>query len=130
MNEINISKKMLSEVLKLLKIFYTIPITTSSTEQTFSALRWYSQSIVSQPRLNHTLLYIHKENTDEIDDVSIAYNEKMKEGNIILATCKFFYFYFLFFYISWNLPSFTIMSFGVGMPPPPKETMFLRLSSV
>ena len=41
MNEINISKEMLSEVLKLklLKIFYTIPVTTSSAERTFSALR-------------------------------------------------------------------------------------------
>jgi hypothetical protein len=70
MNEINISKEMLSEVLKLLKIFYTIPVTTSSAERTFSALRrlkTYLRSTMSQPRLNHMmLLYIH--------DVSIAKN--------------------------------------------------------
>ena len=78
MNEINISKEMLSEVLKLLKIFYTIPVTTSSAERTFSALRClmtYLQSTMSQPRLNHMmLLYIHKDKTDGIDDVSIAKN--------------------------------------------------------
>ena len=33
MNEINISKEMLSEVLKLLKIFYTIPVKTSSLNE-------------------------------------------------------------------------------------------------
>lgn len=65
MNEINIGKEMLSEVLKLLRIFYTIPVTTSSAERTFSALRrlkTYLRSTMSQPRLNHMmLLYIHKE---------------------------------------------------------------------
>lgn len=64
MNEINISKEM-SEVLKLLKIFYTIPVTTSSAERTFSALRrlkTYLRSTMSQLRLNYMmLLYIHKE---------------------------------------------------------------------
>ena len=78
MNETNISKEMLSEVLKLLKVFYTIPVTTSSVERTFSALRRfmiYLRSTVSQPRLNHMmLLYIHKEKTDEIDNVSTAKN--------------------------------------------------------
>ena len=30
----------------------------------------------------------------------------MKEGNIILETCKLFFLNTLFFYISWNLPLF------------------------
>ena len=76
MNEINISKEMLSKVLKLLKIFYTIPVTTSSAERTFSALtrlKTYLRSTMSQPRLNHImLLYIHKEKTDKIDNDSTA----------------------------------------------------------
>ena len=76
MNEINMSKEMLSEVLKLLKIYYTIPVTTSSAERTFSALRrlkTYLRSTMTQPRLNNMmLLYIHKEKTDQIDDVPIA----------------------------------------------------------
>ena len=75
MNEINMSKEMLSEVLKLLKIYYTIPVTTSA-ERIFSALRHlktYLRSTMTQPRLNNMmLLYIHKEKTDQIDDVFIA----------------------------------------------------------
>ena len=39
MNEVSISKSMFSEVLRLMKIFYTIPITTATAERTFSALR-------------------------------------------------------------------------------------------
>lgn len=87
MNEINISKEMLSEVLKLLKIFYTIPVTTSSAKRTFSAVRrlkTYLRSTMSQPRLNHMmLLYIHREKTDEIDDFSEFIN------NNVYSHCEF-----------------------------------------
>ena len=87
--EINISKEMLSEVLKLLKIFYTIPVTTSSAECTFSALRRL-KIFTSQPRLNHMmLLYIHKEDMrltmTLVQRSFIIENEK---SDIILATCK------------------------------------------
>ena len=76
MNEIGISKEMLSEVLRLLNFFYTLPVTTSTAERTFSALRrlkTFLRSTMSQPRLNHTmLLYIHKDRTDSIDNEKIA----------------------------------------------------------
>ncbi len=76
MNEVSLSKEMLSEVIRLLKIFYTIPVTTSTAERTFSALRrlkTYLRSTMSQPRLNHTMmLYIHRNRTDQIDIDSIA----------------------------------------------------------
>ena len=76
MNEVSMSKEMFSEVHKLLKIFYTIPVTTSTAERSFSALRrlkTYLRSTMSQPRLNNLmLLYIHKERTDEINERSIA----------------------------------------------------------
>ena len=39
MNEISMSKEMFSEVHGLLKIFYTIPVTTATAERSFSALR-------------------------------------------------------------------------------------------
>ena len=39
MNDVSVSKDMLSQVHRLLKIFYTIPVTSSTAERTFSALR-------------------------------------------------------------------------------------------
>ena len=70
------SKGMFSEVLHLIKIFYTIPVTTATAERTFSALRrlkTYLRATMSQQRLNHTmLLYVHKDRTDKIDIVNIA----------------------------------------------------------
>ena len=76
MNEVPMSKGMFSEVLRLIKIFYTIPVTTATAERTFSALRrlkTYLRATMSQQRLNHTmLLYVHKDRTDKIDIVNIA----------------------------------------------------------
>ena len=69
-NELSMSKEMFSEVIRPLKIFYTIPVTTSTAERTFSALRrlkTYLRSTMSQARLNHTkLIYVHKERTDDV----------------------------------------------------------------
>ena len=76
MNEVGVAKELFSEVFRLLLIFYTLPVTTSTAERTFSALRrlkTYLRSTMSQPRLNHTmLLYIHKERTDQIDEKDVA----------------------------------------------------------
>jgi len=75
-NEVTVTKEMFSEVLKLVKIFYTIPVTTSTAERSFSALRrlkTYLRSTMSQPRLNNLmLLYTHKERTDAINLANIA----------------------------------------------------------
>ena len=72
MNEISMSKEMFSEVHRLLKIFYTIPVTTATAERSFSALcrlKTYLRLTMTQPRLNNLmLLYIHKERTDELNE--------------------------------------------------------------
>ena len=76
MSEISLGKEMFSEVLRLIKIFYTIPVTTSIAERAFSALRrlkTYLRTTMSQPRLNHAMtLYVHKERTDKINLDEIA----------------------------------------------------------
>ena len=76
LNEVSLSKDMFSEVVCLLKIFYTIPVTTSTAERTFSALRrlkTFLRSTMTQPRLNHAMiLYVHKERTDKVNITSIA----------------------------------------------------------
>ena len=76
MNELSMSKEMFSEVIRLLKIFYTIPVTTSTAERTFSALRrlkTFLRSTMSHARLNNTMmLYVHKERTDELVTENIA----------------------------------------------------------
>lgn len=75
-NELSISKEMFLEVIRFLKIFYTLPVTTSTTECTFSALRrlkTFLRSTMSQERLNSTMmLFVHKERTDEIVTENIA----------------------------------------------------------
>ena len=76
MAEISLGKEMLSEVVRLIKLFYTIPVTTSTAERTFSALRrlkTYLRTTMSQARLNHAMsLYVHKDRTDKIDLDEIA----------------------------------------------------------
>lgn len=76
MNELSFSKEMFSDVNRLLRIFYTMPVTTATAERTFSTLRrvkTYLRSTMSQERLNHTmLLHVHKSRTDELDDRAIA----------------------------------------------------------
>ena len=60
-----------SEVHNQLGLFLTIPITTATSERTFSALRHvlpYLRSSMTEQRLNNCLLlYVHKELTDSLD---------------------------------------------------------------
>ena len=76
MADILLGKEMFSEILQLIKIFYTIPVTSSTAERTFSALRrlkTFLRSTMTQPRLNHAMtLHVHKERTDEIDLDEVA----------------------------------------------------------
>ena len=59
-----------------LQLFLTIPVTTATSERTFSALRrlkTYLRTTMGQERLNHLLLlYCHKSRTDAIDLSQIA----------------------------------------------------------
>ena len=67
---------MFSEVVKLLKIFLTIPVTIATAERSFSALRrlkTYLRSIMTQEQLNNVMLFhCHKERSDCIDLIKIA----------------------------------------------------------
>ena len=65
-----------TEVDKLLKIYLTIPVTTSTAERNFSALRrikTYLRNSMTQARLNHCmLLHVSRNKTDELNNVEIA----------------------------------------------------------
>ena len=69
-------KRMLSEVHKLVKIYYTVPVTTAPAERSFSCLRrikTYLRNSMTQPRLNHCmLLHVHRMRTDNLDTVAIG----------------------------------------------------------
>ena len=56
-------KKLLTEVHKLIRNYYTIPVTTASAECSFSALKCiktYLRNSMTQQRLNHCmLLHVH-----------------------------------------------------------------------
>ena len=66
-NNLSFSKKLLSEVCKLLRILLTVPVTTATAERTFSVLRrlkTFLRSTMGQARLNLVLLlHIYKEKT-------------------------------------------------------------------
>ena len=71
-----LSKEMLSEVDALLRLYFTIPITTATAERSFSVLRrikTYLRSTMSECRLNNVmLLHCHKDIADGIDVTNIA----------------------------------------------------------
>ena len=68
MNSNHIFKEMLPTVHQLLRLYKTIPITSASSERTFSALRrllTYLRSSMTERRLNNCLLlHVHKDITD------------------------------------------------------------------
>ena len=78
MNTSDIYKKMLNEVDKLIKLYFTFPVTTASVERSFSSLRrmkTFLRSTMTECRLNNLfLIYIHKSLTDEMDLLKIAKN--------------------------------------------------------
>lgn len=76
MSSTPLAKELLSEVHRLLLLYVTVPVTTSTSERTFSALRrvkTYLRSSMTQERLNHLLLlYCHKARTEALDLTQIA----------------------------------------------------------
>ena len=76
MNSQSVYKPMLLEVHKLLRLYLTIPITTATSERTFSAVRYvltFKRATMTQKRLNNCLLaYVHKDFTDKLDMIEIA----------------------------------------------------------
>ena len=81
-------KVMLEEIHKLLRLYFTIPITSSSSERAFSTLRrvlTYLRSTMTQERLNNCmLLHVHKDITDSLNlqDIATAFitakNERLR----------------------------------------------------
>ena len=71
MNIIPSTKDLFSEVNNLLQLFLTVPVTTATSERTFSSLRRvksYLRTTMTRERLNHLLLlYCHKSRTDSLD---------------------------------------------------------------
>ena len=67
---------MFCEVDKLVRLYFTIPITTATSERSFSALRrvkTYLRSTMTEERLNNVLLlHTHKDLAAELDLVKIA----------------------------------------------------------
>lgn len=76
MDKSTIYKNMLSEIDKLLKILFTVPITSATAERGFSSLRrlkTFLRSTMTQCRLNNLfLLYVHTHLTDDVDLTSVA----------------------------------------------------------
>ena len=78
MNTNPIFQGMLSEIDRLLKIYFTCPVTSATAERSFSSLRkikTYLRNTISESRLNNLfLLYVHQALTDELDLQAIAKN--------------------------------------------------------
>ena len=76
MNSNSVYKDMLPTVHQLIRLYMTVPITSATSERTFSALRrllTYMRSSMTEKRLNNCLLlHIHKELTNSLDLISIA----------------------------------------------------------
>jgi len=76
MNQSGIYKKMFGEVDKVLKIYFTFPVTTSTAERSFSSLcrlKTFLRSTMTQTRLNNLLfLYIHLPESDSLNLKVIA----------------------------------------------------------
>ena len=76
MNSNNIFKEMLPSVHQLLRLYLTVPLTSATSERSFSALQRFLtdlRSSMTERRLNHCLLlHIHKELTDSLDLILVA----------------------------------------------------------
>ena len=76
MNSNDIFKEMLPTVHQLLRLYLTLPITSATSERTFSALRrllTYMRLKTTEKRLNNCLLlHIHKDITDSLNLTSVA----------------------------------------------------------
>lgn len=76
MQESEIYKGMLTEIDKVLKIYFTFPVTSATAERSFSALRrikTFLRTSMTHCRLNNLfLLYVHVTKTDSLDLKAVA----------------------------------------------------------
>ena len=75
-NKTPVTKTLLGEVHKLLRLYLTLPVASTTSERTFSSLRrlkTYLRSTMNQNRLNnYLLLHCHKSITDTLYTVDIS----------------------------------------------------------
>ena len=87
---------MLSEVLQLLHIALTIPVTSATAERTFSSLhrlKNFLQLSTTQTRLNQVMvLRVHKDKTDyiDLDDIAKEFIQVNKRIILVLYNSLFF----------------------------------------
>ncbi len=76
MNETPSYKRIFSEVHKVLRIYLVVPVTSATSERTFSVLKRllvYLRSTMTEKRLNNCLLlHVHKDIADELNLEDIA----------------------------------------------------------
>ena len=76
LRNVSTAQEMFSEVHKLVKLYFTIPITTATAERSFSVLRrikTYLRSTMTEERLNNViLLHCHKDLSSNINLTEIA----------------------------------------------------------
>ena len=73
MLESHVYQRMLTEIDKLLVLYFTFPVTTSTAERSFSRIKTYLRNTMNACRLNNLLLlHVHKSKTDTLDLHSIA----------------------------------------------------------
>ena len=76
MKQSEIYKGMLNEINKVLKLYFTFPVTSATAERSFSSLRrikTYLQNSMSHCRLNNLfLLHVHSAKTDSLDLGTVA----------------------------------------------------------
>ena len=79
-------KQMLPTVHQLLRLYLTIPVTSSTAERTFSALKGvltYDHSAMTEmSQYNCLLLHIHKDLTDSLNLISVA--KEFMNGKVFL----------------------------------------------
>ena len=68
---------MLPEVHKLLRLYLTVPVTTSTSERLLSALKrllTYLRATMTEKRLNNCIHHVLKEITNDLDPVQVVRN--------------------------------------------------------
>ena len=75
MLKVSTARDMFTEVDKLIRLYFTIPITTATGERSFSVLRrikTYLRSTMTEERLNNAmLLHCHKDLCADLDLIDI-----------------------------------------------------------
>ena len=71
LNDLGKAKYLFSEIVALVKLFLVLPVTTATSERTFSALRrlqTFLRATMTEKRMNNLLiLNVYKERTDSLD---------------------------------------------------------------